>query len=65
MTIEGESDCEGEVCDVDGIDDDGLDLAATILSSLVLNLFIIAFIWLISLVIIACRAFIVTGVSAV
>ena len=74
VITEGGVDCgacgvDGTACWVDEIDDDGLDLTAITLSSLVLSLSIIAFISaLISslkLFIIACRAAIVTGISAV
>ena len=61
----GAYDIDGTACWVNEIDNDNLDLAAVTLSSLVLNLSIIASIWLVSSVIITCRAFIVTGISAI
>ena len=70
VTAEGGSDCGGGVNDlivggVDEIDNDDLNLTAVTLSSLVLSLSIIAFIWLVSSVIITCSAFIVTGALVV
>ena len=67
MTVAGESDCGGacgvgELDSCCGADEDGLDLFP---SSLVVSLFVIACISRLKSSIIACRAPIVTGDSAV
>ena len=61
VTVEGGSNCGGG-----GVNDliDGDGLALNIPSSLVVSLFVIAYISRLKLFIIACRALIVTGVSA-
>ena len=61
MIVAGESNC-GEACGVGGIAENGL--ALDIPSSLVVSLFVIVYISRLKSSIIACRAPIVTSVSA-